>query len=70
MNKLLLNNYMTLLETLSPEAKLDLISKLAESLKGQVISKESIMERSFGAWVEDNIPDDPYTHKNNTHPYV
>jgi hypothetical protein len=59
---------MTLLETLNPESKLDLISKLAQSLKTEVISKENRMESSFGAWVEDGITDDPYSHKSNTHP--
>jgi len=68
MNNFLLNNYMPLLETLSPEAKLDLISKLAQSLKTEAISKENRMESSFGAWEEDSPPNDPDLHKSGPQP--
>lgn len=41
---------MAFLETLSPGAKLDIISKLTQSLKSEVKSKENLFENSFGAW--------------------
>lgn len=57
MNSLFLDNLMTYIENFNPEAKLDLISKLAQSLKKGVIPKENRMYSSFGVWVEDSLPD-------------
>jgi hypothetical protein len=50
-NSHILNTYMAFLETLSPGAKLDIISKLTQSLKSDVKSKENLFESSFGAWI-------------------
>jgi hypothetical protein len=52
-NNHILNTYMAFLETLSPEAKLDIISKLIQSLKSDVKSKENLFESSFGAWARN-----------------
>jgi len=41
---------MAFLETLSPGAKLDIISKLTQSLKSDVKAKDNLFENSFGAW--------------------
>jgi hypothetical protein len=49
-NNHILNAYMAFLETLSPGAKLDLISKLTQSLKSDVKAKDNLFENSFGAW--------------------
>jgi hypothetical protein len=49
-NNHILNAYMAFLETLSPGAKLDIISQLTQSLKSEVKSKENLFESSFGAW--------------------
>jgi hypothetical protein len=49
-NNHILNAYMAFLETLSPGAKLDIISKLTQSLKSDVKSKDNLFESSFGAW--------------------
>ena len=49
-NNHILNTYMAFLETLSPGAKLDIISRLTQSLKSDVKSKENLFESSFGAW--------------------
>ena len=46
----ILDNYMAYLETLSPGAKLDIISKLTQSLKSEVKPKKNLFESSFGAW--------------------
>jgi hypothetical protein len=46
----ILDNYIAYLETLSPRAKLDIISKLTHSLKSEVKPKENLFESSFGAW--------------------
>jgi len=50
-NTHILNTYMAFLETLSPGIKLDIISKLTQSLKSEVRSKENLFESSFGAWM-------------------
>jgi hypothetical protein len=49
-NNHILNAYMAFLETLSPGAKLDIISKLTQSLKSDVKAKDNLFENSFGAW--------------------
>lgn len=46
----ILDRYMAFLETLSPGAKLDLISKLTQSLKSEIKPKDNLFESSFGAW--------------------
>lgn len=58
LNKHILDNYMAFLETLSPGTKLDLISKLTQSLKSQVKPKENLFESSFGAWTGNESADD------------
>ncbi len=47
-NTHILDHYMTFLNTLNPRAKLDLISKLTQSLKSEVKSKENLFDNSFG----------------------
>lgn len=52
-NTHILDNYMMFLDTLSPGAKLDLISKLTQSLKSEVKEvdpKVNLFKSSFGAW--------------------
>jgi hypothetical protein len=49
-NSHILDAYMAFLETLSPGAKLDIISKLTQSLKSEVRLKDNLFESSFGAW--------------------
>jgi hypothetical protein len=57
-NTHLLNTYMAFLETLSPGIKLDIISKLTQSLKSEVKSKENHFESSFGAWTANESADE------------
>jgi hypothetical protein len=54
----ILDNYMAFLETLSPGTKLDLISKLTQSLKSQVKPKENLFDSSFGAWTGSESAED------------
>lgn len=49
-NTHILDSYMAFLETLSPGAKLDLISRLTQSLKSESKPKENLFKSSFGAW--------------------
>ena len=53
-NNQVVDSYVALLNTLIPELRLDIISKLAESLKSEVLPKANLMEKSFGSWVEDS----------------
>jgi hypothetical protein len=57
-NNQILNNYLAFLETLSPGAKLDIISKLTQSLKSEVKPKKNLFDSSFGAWVGKESADD------------
>ena len=57
-NNHILNTYVAFLETLSPGAKLNIISKLTESLKSDVKSKENLFESSFGAWAGNESVED------------
>jgi hypothetical protein len=52
-NTHVVNTYMAFLETLSPGVRLDIISRLTQSLKSEVKSKENLFENSFGAWTEN-----------------
>lgn len=49
-NNHILDNYLAFLDTLSPGVKLDIISRLTQSLKSQVKQKENLFDTSFGAW--------------------
>jgi len=57
-NNHILDNYLAFLETLSPGAKLDIISKLTQSLKSEVKPKENLFDSSFGAWVGNESAED------------
>ena len=48
-DKKILNNYLGLLERLSPTMKLNLIDRLTKSVKSSASSKPK-MKASFGAW--------------------
>jgi arsenate reductase-like glutaredoxin family protein len=52
-NKDLIDSYFKLLHGLSTNHKLDLISRLTESIKNEVSTKKSFY-KAFGAW-NDNI---------------
>ena len=58
LNSKLINSYLELLKNLDPGNKLDLISKLAQSIKSDFKSKKNTFEKSFGAW---DSKDDAHT---------
>jgi len=43
---------MAVLETLNPQVRLDVISRLAQSLKSEFTAKENLLKISFGAWTD------------------
>jgi hypothetical protein len=49
-NTTLIDGYIRLLENLSPNNKLDLISKLSLSVKSEITDKKKSFHKSFGAW--------------------
>jgi hypothetical protein len=57
-NAHILDTYMAFLDTLSPGAKLDIISKLTQSLKSEVKPKDKLFEGSFGAWTGNESADE------------
>jgi hypothetical protein len=49
-NTVIIDGYIGLLENLSPDNKLDLISKLAVSVKTDLSNKKSSFRKAFGAF--------------------
>lgn len=55
-NAQLIENYFALLKNLSTNSKLDLISKLTQSIKSDMVDKTSSFDEAFGAWDKnDNV---------------
>ncbi len=52
MNDKLTDGYVELLKHLSPNSKLELISKLAQSIKQDVQDSNLDFQKAFGAWDE------------------
>ena len=50
LNTKLINSYLELLKNLSPADKLDLITKLIQSVKFDLGVKDNALEQAFGAW--------------------
>jgi hypothetical protein len=50
LNTRLIDSYYALLKNLNPKSKLDLISKLTQSIKSDMGKDKSTFENSFGAW--------------------
>jgi len=49
-NTTLIDGYLRLLDNLSPNNKLDLISKLTLSVKSDISDKKNSFYKAFGAW--------------------
>ena len=50
MNTSIIDSYMVFLQTLNPDARLDIISRLTQTLKSETKPKENLFAKSFGAW--------------------
>jgi hypothetical protein len=66
------DSYYTLLKSLSPNNKLELIARLSKSMKSTKIKKDTSWEDLFGAWeldetsdkfIEDLVNDRNFTRK-------
>ena len=49
-NTTMIEGYLRLLDNLSPSNKLDLISKLALSVKNDITKRQNSFYKAFGAW--------------------
>jgi hypothetical protein len=49
-NKTLIDGYLQMLDNLSPSNKLDLISKLTQSVKTDITDRKTSFYQAFGAW--------------------
>lgn len=49
-NTTLIDGYLQMLDNLSPSNKLDLISKLTQSVKTDITHRKKAFYESFGAW--------------------
>ena len=54
----LAKTYLRFIEKLSPEVKLDIISEILQSIKGNKIPKLSKEEYYAGAWISDETPEE------------
>jgi hypothetical protein len=57
-NTTILDGYVALLENLSPDNKLDLISKLTASVKMDLGNKKSTAKKSFGAFESEKTAEE------------
>jgi len=54
----IINSYLGLLKNLSPSSKLDLISKLTQSVKSDITSQKNNLKKAFGAWDQEESADE------------
>ncbi len=57
-NTAIINGHVGLLENLSPDNKLDIISKLSESVKTDLGNKKSSFKKSFGAFESEKTAEE------------
>lgn len=57
-NTTLIDGYMLLLHNLSPDNKLDLISKLTSSVKADLTNRKSTFKKSFGAFQSEKTAEE------------
>ena len=57
-NMTIINGYFGLLENLSPDNKLDLISKLSASVKSDLGDKKATFKKSFGAFISEKTAEE------------
>lgn len=58
LNTKLLENYFGLIRNLSPEIKINLIEKIAKTLKENISSNKTSINDAFGGWKSDKSADE------------
>lgn len=66
LNTNIVDSYLALLKTLSPGNRLDLISRLTQSLKSDIRSEKGHFESAFGAWQGNESADQIITEIRNS----
>jgi hypothetical protein len=54
----LIEGYIRLLDNLSPDSKLDLISRLSSSVKTDITNRKKSFKKAFGAWESQRSADE------------
>lgn len=57
-NTQLIDNYFALLKNLSTNSKLDLISKLTQSIKSDITDSKDAFDEAYGAWDDNDNAED------------
>jgi len=57
-NTTIIDGYLQMLDNLSPSYKLDLISKLTDSIKSDITNKKSSFKEAFGAFESEKSADE------------
>lgn len=57
-NTTIIDGYLQMLDNLSPSNKLDLISKLTDSIKSDITNKRSSFKEAFGAFESEKSAED------------
>ena len=57
-NTTLIDGYLQMLDNLSPSNKLDLISKLSQSVKSDITDRKKSFYEAFGAWESDKTAEE------------
>jgi hypothetical protein len=65
-NTTIIDGYLQLLDNLSPDIKLDLISRLTQSVKSDMKSKKSDFKKAFGGFVSKKSADEIITEIRNS----
>ena len=58
LNKALIDNYFGLIKNLSPEIKINLIERIAITLKGDIKKSNPTLSDAFGAWKSKKSADE------------
>lgn len=54
----LIETYFGMLKNLSPDSKLELISKLSKSMKSEKVTKRNSLDSLYGAFISDQTADE------------
>ena len=57
-NTTLIEGYLRLMDNLSPSNKLDLISKLTQSVKTDITDRKKSFNKAYGAWESEQSADE------------
>lgn len=65
-NTTIIESYLQMLDNLSPEIKLDLISKLSKSVKADMKAKKTAFKKAFGGFISEKSAEELITEIRNS----